>query len=354
MGKPSAPTPPDPAKTAAAQTSSNIDTAIANGYLNATNQNTPYGTVRYNQTGGQYVGNNFVPTFESTTSLNPQYQKILDSQAGIGQQALDTGSALLKNVQGTNSSPFSLSGLPSTVSNVNSDLDRQKYEDAFMQRFNQDWDRQSAANDAKLANQGIARGSEAYTADKDIENRARNDAMAQAILNSGQEQSRLFGLDLQNANLQNQARQQGIAEQQLVRNQPLNELSALLGFSPGINTPNAPNFGGNVAGTDIAGITQNNFANQMANYQTKIGQQNAMMGGLFGLGSAAILASDIRLKKDIRRIGKTDSGLPIYTYRYKSGGGIQVGVMAQDVEKVMPWAVHEVGGYKAVDYSMVQ
>lgn len=401
FSKPKAPTPPDPAQTAQAQTTSNIDTAIANGWLNATNQTTPYGSVKYNQTGSQMVGNNAVPTFESTVSLNPQYQGLMDSQANIGQSALDTGGALLNNVKGTNSSPFSLNGLQplatsanggtiqtgidtSGLPNLNKDYnaDGQRVSEALMSRFNTDWDRQNSANDVKLANQGIAAGSEAYGADKDALNRARNDALAQSILAGGQEQSRLFGLDLsarqqgvgeamdsaslnnagqaqrygqdyQNATLNNQTRQQSISEQQLVRNQPLNELATLLGFTPGINTPNAPSFGGNVSGTDVAGITQNGFANSMANYQSKMQQQQAMMGGLFGLGQAAILASDIRLKTNIRRVGLTDGGLPIYTYFYKSGGPIQMGVMAQDVEKVMPWAVVEKNGFKAVNYGVI-
>jgi hypothetical protein len=112
VSKPKAPTPPDPAVTAQAQTGSNINTAIANGWLNATSQNTPYGSVRYNQTGSQNVVGNEVPTFESTVSLNPQYQHLMDSQANIGQSALDTGRAASQQRQGTNSSPFSLNGLP--------------------------------------------------------------------------------------------------------------------------------------------------------------------------------------------------------------------------------------------------
>lgn len=340
MGKPSAPAPPDPAKTAAAQTTSNIETAIANGYLNATDQNTPYGTVRYDQTGGQQVGSNFVPRFSSTTTLNPQYQALQDSQARIGQTGLDTGQTLLDSIKGNVSKPLDYSGLP----DLNGNLDRSKFEQAFNQRFNQDWDRQSASNDVKLANQGIAVGSEAYAADKDILNRARNDATAQGYLASGQEQSRLFGLDAQ-------ARQQGISEILQQRDQPLNELATLLGYSPGVQVPNAPSFGGNVAGTDVAGITQNGFANQMANYQQQMQQRNAMMGGLFGLGSAAIFASDRRLKTNIKRIGQTALGIPIYFYT--KFGKPEVGVMADEVEKVIPFAVHEIGGFKAVDYSVV-
>lgn len=63
--------------------------------------------------------------------------------------------------------------------------------------------------------------------------------------------------------------------------------------------------------------------------------------------------SDRRTKKDIKRIGKTDDGLPIYTFRYKAGGPIQMGVMAQDVEKVKPSAVKTVGGLKTVNYGKI-
>lgn len=63
-------------------------------------------------------------------------------------------------------------------------------------------------------------------------------------------------------------------------------------------------------------------------------------------------ASDRRLKTEIRVIGETILGLPLYSFRYASGGGVQVGVMAQDVEQVMPEAVTLIdGGYLAVDYA---
>lgn len=69
--------------------------------------------------------------------------------------------------------------------------------------------------------------------------------------------------------------------------------------------------------------------------------------------SAASMFSDKRVKTDIQRVGVTDNGLPIYTYRYKWGGPIQMGVMAQDVEKVKPEAVTEFYGIKMVNYSMI-
>lgn len=64
--------------------------------------------------------------------------------------------------------------------------------------------------------------------------------------------------------------------------------------------------------------------------------------------------SDIRLKTDITKVGELENGLPIYTYRYKSGGPILMGVMAHEVKVVLPQAYLERGAdgvHDAVDYS---
>lgn len=80
------------------------------------------------------------------------------------------------------------------------------------------------------------------------------------------------------------------------------------------------------------------------------GKQIAGGAGGAKAGAAAAAACDIRLKKDIKRIGKLDNGLPIYLFRYKDDpdNKLHVNVMAQDVEKVMPDAIVEVDGYKHV------
>ena len=53
----------------------------------------------------------------------------------------------------------------------------------------------------------------------------------------------------------------------------------------------------------------------------------------------------------VRPAGAADNGLPLYLFRYKAGGGVQVGVMAQDVLKVNPDAVVTMpSGFYAVDY----
>jgi len=64
--------------------------------------------------------------------------------------------------------------------------------------------------------------------------------------------------------------------------------------------------------------------------------------------------SDRRLKTDIKPIGMFDDGLKIYSYRYKSGGPVQIGVMADEVAVLRPQAYIKGGagdGFDAVDYS---
>lgn len=82
-------------------------------------------------------------------------------------------------------------------------------------------------------------------------------------------------------------------------------------------------------------------------------QQDARNGMYQALGQVggAMLMSDARLKTDISRVGTLDNGLPVYAFRYKAGGPMQIGLMAQDVLEVRPSAVGEVDGFLAVNYA---
>lgn len=84
------------------------------------------------------------------------------------------------------------------------------------------------------------------------------------------------------------ARQQGINEATYLRNLPLNEVASLLGTGQ-INMPqfNAPP-GVSVANTDLGGMVYNSAGLAQQQYQQQMAQQNALMGGLFGLGGAAL------------------------------------------------------------------
>ena len=89
---------------------------------------------------------------------------------------------------------------------------------------------------------------------------------------------------------------------------------------------------------------------QGANMGSMLGPWGALAGGVLGAGAGLLNRSDARVKTDIARVGTLDNGLPVYRFRFKDGGPYQIGVMAQDVERVKPSAVVEIGGIKHVDY----
>jgi len=76
--------------------------------------------------------------------------------------------------------------------------------------------------------------------------------------------------------------------------------------------------------------------------------------------TAAMFFSDVNTKKNITKVGSLPNGLNLYTYEYKdefkddskAGHGLQFGVLAHEVEKVIPEAVSvDKSGYKVVNYS---
>ena len=210
-------------------------------------------------------------------------------------------------------------------------------------RFQQD----QTALETQLQNQGLSTGSEAYNQAMESFGRTKNDAYTsaqnQAVVGGGAEQSRLFGL-------QGNERERAIQEYSTQRNAPLNEVSALLGSGPGITNPTfSPTPQTGVAGSDITALTS-------ANAQRAQQSSDATMGGLYGLvgtglSAAASYYSDRRVKKDIKKVGTLDNGLPVYAYEYVWGGGQHIGLIAQDVEKLHPGAVGEVNGIKTVNYA---
>ena len=84
--------------------------------------------------------------------------------------------------------------------------------------------------------------------------------------------------------------------------------------------------------------------------QTSPGSNAGFMSMLGSLGSAAIMASDVRVKENIEKDGATLKGYPVYRYNYVGDPTPRRGVMAQDVEKHNPGAVGEFGGVKHVNY----
>jgi hypothetical protein len=91
------------------------------------------------------------------------------------------------------------------------------------------------------------------------------------------------------------------------------------------------------------------------------------LGNLLSIaGTAGMMGfkpfSDIRTKENIKQVGLMANGLGVYEYEYKkefkdhpsAGHGKFIGVMAHEVEKVIPEAVSiDLDGYKHIDYSKI-
>jgi hypothetical protein len=209
-------------------------------------------------------------------------------------------------------------------------------------------------SDQQLANQGIAPGTEAYNNAKRLLAQNQNDQLTSAIV-GGMNTGLTANQQQYNQNLQNY---------QL----PMNVASNLKSLS----TPNYVNPAqqATTAGADILGATNAQYQNQLAAYNASQANQTNQLNGLLGLGgtlgAAALMPapiagltalSDIRTKENIKAIGWLPNGLPVYEFEYKkefkdqAGHGKHIGVMAQEVEKVIPNAViTRADGYKAVNY----
>lgn len=93
-----------------------------------------------------------------------------------------------------------------------------------------------------------------------------------------------YGVDA--AEFQNNNRERALQEQLAVRNQPINEISALMGQSQ-VNMPQFQQYqGGRIQPTSVADNVYRSAAIEQQNYQAKLQSRNAMMGGLFSLGGS--------------------------------------------------------------------
>jgi len=570
MSKPDAPTPPNPIATAAAQTSANVQSGVANAFLNNVNQNTPDGTLRYDVTGtygwtDPTTGQTYqIPRFTSTQDLSEAGKRLKGQNDQTQYNLANMASTQSSRANDLLSSPFNPNGGAPAAGNPNNlvynapgaqlsynaggpvqgsiggygqqqstfggtgqgvqygfgdaggiqgqiygpgpiqsqfggagditrsygpaddfSSDRSRVEDSLNQRLNPQLQRDRAAVEQRLADQGIRYGSPAYAAAMDDWNRQSNDSRLAVTAAGGQEQQRMMDMAAQRAGFQNAAQQQdylqqqgrgqfanaaqqqqfgqnqaagqfaNAAQQQLYtqqqgrgqfanaaqqqdfgqqqtrgqfandaqqqnyqqtlgagsfynaaqnqqnqqnaaagsfynagaaqelarqqsqfnasnsarnqymqeayqqRNQPLNEISAMMSGSQ-VQQPNWLNSPtSQIATTDVGGLINQNFAQQSQNYQAANANWQSTMGGILGLGGklgAAAIMSDERTKENVVPMGTVFAAgadgerkrLPISEWSYKGDPERHVGPMAQDVERIEPRAVTERGGIKHI------
>ncbi|MCZ4330779.1 tail fiber domain-containing protein [Castellaniella denitrificans] len=297
-----------------------------------------------------------------TIKLSPEMQALLDQQNKLQMGLFDAQNSAAGRVNETMGQGFDMSNLPSAGRVYDPNLATNNAADLIMQRMNPDLDRQQEALRAQLAQQGITQGSQAYNNAMGQFGQQRNDALTQAQLQG-------IGLGMQQQGMQfnqsQQGRQQALQEQAWARSLPLNELNALRTGNQ-VSMPQFPGFAqqATTGGADMLGAANAGYQAQLGAYNADQAASGNMLGGLFGIGSGLLqgagaaggfgaLFSDRRLKRDIKRVGTGAHGLSIYSYRYVWGGPVQMGYMADEVEKVAPHAVSEIGGFKTVNYGAI-
>jgi len=161
--------------------------------------------------------------------------------------------------------------------------------------------------------------------------------------------------------LQNQIGGQQQGQQQQIINQAIQNYA---------NAQNAPmdsfnQYNALLRGYAVPGTTTTQYQAQASPLSQFAGLGTAGIGalGLYNATSGAAAGSDIRVKENIERVGTLANGLGLYDFEYKPefkdhplcGYGRFRGVMAQEVEKLIPEAVVTMdNGYKAVKYDLVE
>lgn len=106
------------------------------------------------------------------------------------------------------------------------------------------------------------------------------------------------------------------------------------------------------------GLLEGFFGKDVTENSTSVGKSKTKdpMGDLSKAAATAALfaGSDWRIKTDIVKIGELANGLGVYAFRYLWSPVRHVGVMAQEVLRVKPWAVaRHPSGFLMVNYAEI-
>lgn len=359
MGKsaPSAPAAPDPATTSAAQTASNQQTALYNFGLNNPNTTTPLGSATFTT---DTTTNPNEPSTTENVTLSPQEQALFDQNSANTLQQGQTAGTALNNVTGMMNTPYNLEGnISQPLSQTNQQQDLQNAQQALYgsqtQFLDPQFNQEQQQLTSQLANQGIPMGSAAYnTAMTNFANQKQQ--AYQGAMDSATSGGAAYQAQLSQTGLANQAQQAQLYTQQY--QEPLSLYSSLESGT----APTMPQFSGvnaaSAAPTNVLGAYQQSYNGQLNAYNAATGANNSATAGLTGLaGTAAsaaipLLFSDRRVKKNIKRIGTADNGLPLYMFSYVNSDTPVIGFMADEVKKVKPHAVFQNhAGLQLVNYA---
>jgi hypothetical protein len=303
----SSPKPPDPYATAQAQGSANMTAAQQNSVMGNVNERNPYGSVSYNTLGYEPIYDSqgkvsYAPRYERNVQLSPDQMKLLglqtQAQYNMGntavQQSAKIGSLLNTNLTTAGMQPWQMAAAPGAVRQDQGPTDRAAIEKSIMDSYHRTADPQNAAQQAQLAARGLSPGSQGYGTVQQGQLDAESEAARQGYLASGQEsraaqdaykkatqQRYTMGSDW--ASQANNLRQAQLQEQISLRNQPINEISALLSNSQ-VTVPEFQPF----ARSQTSAAPLGQYIGD--NYNIRAQQAANTNSGIFGLGSALLTA----------------------------------------------------------------
>ena len=297
----SQPSSPNPYTVANAQAGANMSAAGYNAVSGNANEVGPYGSSSYKMIeqvpiyqDGRIVS--YAPRYERTTALSPDQQKLF----GLEQQSrYNTGAAAveqtakLREQLNTRVDPNSWAQWGSVgaepIRQDTGPTDRRAIEQAMMQSYDRNTDPKQRAEDAKLAARGINPGAQGYGTVQ----RGREDARAEAIRNayiSSANEARAaqgafndastsrFNMNNLIAAYYNNLRGAQMGEAFALRNQPINEITALMSGSQATVPQAQPFQGGTMAAPNIASYINQDYQNRA----TQANQTNQGIAGLVG------------------------------------------------------------------------
>ncbi len=253
---PSAPPAPDYVGAAKETSTGNLENIRAQTGANRYDQFTPYGSQTWTQLGPD--------KWSSNIQLDPRAQQALDSQLAASNQAGSMSQAAGQRTADAFSQPFDYSSV--------GDIYDKSYATQTA-RLDPQWDQNQKTFDAKLSNQGIMQGSEAYDNASRTFGQQKNDAYTQARQSAIATMPQTYQLATSS------------------RNQPLNEWNAIRTGTQ-IQNPQFSGAGqqGYTPGADLFGAAQGQNQSALGIYNSQVGAANSANASTAQVGSAALAA----------------------------------------------------------------
>jgi len=251
--------PPSPDFTGAAEATAEGNLEMARQALEANRYDIsdPLGSVTWEKEADKWKKN---------IALSPEAQSLFDKGLAMQDVMANIGLQAGGQIKDIFAKPFEMDDFEGY---------REEVYDAMLDRLETDINKDWESRNAELYAAGIGRGTEAYGTEQTMRDRMLNDARLQAYQKATDQALRERGQTVKEALLQRQT--------------PLNEFNAWrtgtqvqlpqFEVQPGMQT---------VAGPDYLNAANAQAQYDLSGYNADVMQQNALMGGLFGLGAAGL------------------------------------------------------------------